>query len=194
MRSSLNIARSLAAVAAALITGIAAPATAGPDFVTDDRARPLAASDVRGVTEPTDELLFALDDAALDSIAVLQLAAVVRWLDGRPDDRVVVEGRTDSSGPSEHNTALAIRRAEAVRNHLMGRGVDPDRIVLAVYGENGARQRPEAHDRRAVIYTTKAPIGELVATELDNQALEVVWTHLGTRLRETRGITPLAVR
>ena len=191
MRSSMHIAR-MAATAAVLLA--AAPAVAGPDFVTDDRVHPLAASDVRGVLEPTDDLLFALDDAALDATAMLQLAAVVRWLDGRPDDRVVVEGRADSSGPAGHNAELASQRADAVRNHLIGRGVDPDRIVVAVYGENGARRRPEAHDRRAVVYTTKAPIAELVSAELDNAALEVVWTHLGTRLRETRGITPLATR
>jgi len=189
MRSAVHI----ALAAAATVIGIA-PALAGPDFVADDRVHPLAASDVRSVLEPTDELLFALDDAVLDETAMLQLAAVVRWLDGRPDDRVVIEGRTDSSGPADHNAELAVRRADAVRNHLIGRGVDPDRIVVAVYGENGARRRPEAHDRRAVVYTTKAPIAELVSTELDNAAIEVVWTHLGTRLRETRGITPLATR
>lgn len=188
MRSALY-ARLLAAAAA---TFAAAPAVAGPDFIADDRAKPLSASDVRGVEEPSDEVLFALDDAALDSIATLQLAAVVRWLDGRPDDHVVIEGHADSSGTADHNLDLATRRAAAIRDHLMGRGVDSDRIILAVYGENRARTTPEAHDRRAVVYTTRAPLAQVVSAELDHDAVEVVWTSQGTRLRETRGITPVA--
>jgi hypothetical protein len=116
----------------------------------------------------------------------------VRWLDGRPDDHVVIEGHADSSGSADHNLVLATRRAEAIRDHLMGRGVDSDRIVLAVYGENRARPTPEAHDRRAVVYTTKAPLAQLVSAELDHDAVDVVWTSHGTRLRETRGITPVA--
>jgi hypothetical protein len=32
----------------------------------------------------------------------------------------------------------------------------------------------------------------VIAAELDHAPLEVVWTHRGTRLRETRGITPVA--
>lgn len=186
--------RTRAALVAAAVAAVAAPALAGPDFVADDRARPLSASEVRGVTDPSDEVLFRLDDTSLDDVAALQLAAVVRWLDGRPGDHVIVEGRADSSGPTDHNADLAMRRAEAVRNHLIGLGVDTDRIVLAVYGENGARPRAEPHDRRAVVYATRAPLGQVVSTELDNQALEVVWTDRGTRLRETRGITPLASR
>jgi len=192
MRSAYPAPRLVAAAAAALAAGVAAPAVAGPDFITDDRAMPLSTSGVRGVEEPTDELLFALDDAALDSIATLQLAAVVRWLDGRPDDHVVIEGHADSSGAPDHNRLLATRRAEAIRDHLMGRGVDSDRIVLAVYGENRARSVPEAHDRRAVVYTTTAPLAKLVSAELDHDAIEVVWTSGGNRLRETRGITPVA--
>jgi outer membrane protein OmpA-like peptidoglycan-associated protein len=148
-------------IAVAATTAVLAgtvPALAGPDFVADDRVHPLAASDVRGVLDPTDELLFALDDAALDATAMLQLAAVVRWLDGRPDDRVVIEGRADSSGPADHNAELAGQRAEAVRNHLIGRGVDPDRIVIAVYGENGPRRATDREDRRVTARAATTPI------------------------------------
>lgn len=181
------------ATAAALVAvGGAAPALAGPDFVASDRFGSLAASDARRLQAPSDEILFALDDAALDPIAASQLAAVVRWLDGRPGDRLVVEGRADSSGTPDHNAELAARRAQAVRNALIARGVAPDRIVIAVYGENGARRRPDAHDRRAVIYATTAPLPKVISAELDQVPLEVVWTDRGTRLRETRGITPVA--
>lgn len=53
-------ARTLAAVAALF----AAPAAlAGPDFVTADRSKPLAASDARSEQPPLDDILFELDSA-----------------------------------------------------------------------------------------------------------------------------------
>lgn len=191
---TVRLAGNFARITAALLAGVAAPAAAlaGPDFVADDRRGQLAASDARDRHEPADEILFAVDDAALDSIGELQLSAVVRWLDGRPDDHIVVEGHADSSGPPDHNAWLATRRAEVVRDRLAARGVDRDRIVIAVHGENGARPRPVAHDRRVVFYASRLPLSQLVSIELDHQAIEVMWTQRGTRLRETRGITPVA--
>ncbi|HMG19882.1 MAG TPA: OmpA family protein [Kofleriaceae bacterium] len=194
MSSPSTVIRSALALAAGLagLAGLSAPALAGPDFVADDRAASLAASDARRIHEPADEILFALDDAELDSIGETQLDSLVRWLGARPDDHVVVEGHADSSGGAEYNAALAARRAEGVRAQLVGRGVEPDRILVAVYGENRARARPVAHDRRVTMYASRAPIAHLVSIELDHDALEVVWTRGATRLRETRGITPVA--
>lgn len=182
------IATALAAVTAAA----AAPALAGPDFVAGDRRNPLAASDAHATQEPSDEILFDLDSAVLDSVALAALPGVPRWLEGRPDDRVVVEGHADTTGGQDHNAALAMLRAEAVRDRLVAAGIDADRIVLVVYGENGSHARPDAHDRRVVMYTSARPLPELISTELDRSALEVVWTRGGARLRETRGITPVA--
>ena len=41
---------------------------------------------------------------------------------------VVVQGHTDSQGSEEHNQALSDRRAGAVRNFLVGRGIDGYRL------------------------------------------------------------------
>jgi hypothetical protein len=170
----------------------AAPALAGPDFVTPDRAAPLAASDGRSVQEPTEDIVFPLEGAEPDPTALEQIAAVVRWLDVHPGYRVVLEGHTDSSGDTSYNAALGTRRAIRVANALIDHGVASDRVVIAVYGENGARRRPDPLDRRVVMFATATPLAKLVSAELDRNALEVTWTHLGTRLTETRGITPVA--
>jgi outer membrane protein OmpA-like peptidoglycan-associated protein len=182
----------IARAALAIAVTSAAPAVAGPDFVTADRAAPLAASDARSVQEPMDDIVFPLDVAAPSATALDQVAAVVRWLGVHPGYRVVVEGHTDSSGAANYNAALGTRRAVLVANRLIDSGVDPDRVVIAVYGENGARRRPDSLDRRVVMFATAAPLSQLISAELDRNALEVTWTHLGTRLSETRGITPIA--
>lgn len=179
------------AVVAALTAGTVAPALAGPDFTTDDRIGRLAASDARTAQQPSDEILFGRDAAVLDDHALQLLAAVRRWLAANPDDHLVIEGHADRTGSDDHNADLAARRAQIVRDHLTASGVAADRIVIAVYGENGAHRRPDPHDRRAVIFASAAPVAQLVSRELDRAAREVAWTHRGTGLRETRGITPM---
>jgi len=49
---------------------------------------------------------------------------------------VVVEGYTDSTGSSSSNMALSSRRAEAVRDYLVERGVPADRISARGKGES----------------------------------------------------------
>jgi len=175
-----------------MVSVLAADAVAGPDFVSGERAAPLAASDARSEQEPMEDLVFARDSAAFLPAAQTQLAVVATWLDFHPGHRLVVEGRADSSGTAEYNEALATRRIEVVRRELLARGVASDRIVLAVYGENGARRRPDPLDRRVVMFASAAPLGQLVSAELDHDAIALVWTRDGAQYRETRGITPVA--
>jgi len=178
------------AVSAALLC--AGTAIAGPDFVAPDRMHPLAASDGRAELQPMDDVVFAYDSAALVPAAQAQIASAANWLRRHPDHRLIVEGRADSSGPAPYNQDLAGHRAVMVRNHLIGSGIAPDRIVLAVYGENAARPRPDPLDRRVVMFASTAPLAQVVSAELDRHAIEMVWTRNGTRFRETRGITPIA--
>ncbi|TMQ21694.1 MAG: hypothetical protein E6J90_13655 [Deltaproteobacteria bacterium] len=116
-RLAMSVTHSLARAAlVTAITGAAAPALAGPDFVADDRANPLAASDARSELEPMEDIVFPLDTATPGSTALDQIAAVVRWLDVHPGYRVVVEGHTDSTGAASYNAALGTRRAVLVAN------------------------------------------------------------------------------
>jgi outer membrane protein OmpA-like peptidoglycan-associated protein len=47
-----------------------------------------------------------------------------------------VEGFTDSVGSEEFNQVLSERRADAVREALLARGVDPSRIAVHGFGES----------------------------------------------------------
>lgn len=169
-----------------------APALAGPDFTTPDRSRPFAVQDVRGAQLPAEEIEFRYDSHGLLPAAQQQLAAVATWMNHHPDVRLVLEGHADSAGPAPYNEGLATRRVELARNHLVALGVDSDRIVLAVYGENRARRDPSRRDRRVVMFASSAPMGRLVAAELRADAIEVSWTRAGSVYRQTSGITPVA--
>lgn len=67
------------------------------------------------------------DRAELD-----QIAARLR---GVEIESIVIEGHTDSVGGTQFNQALSLRRAEAVKAYLVGKGVDPSRIQTVGFGE-----------------------------------------------------------
>jgi len=184
-----KIAMTLAAVLAAPLAGVA---HAGPDFVTSDRARPHAASDAHQEEQPQDDVVFDYDSAALSDTARIQLQSVAKWLYIHPQARIVLEGHADATGARPHNATLASRRATATREHLTSIGVDPDRIVIALYGENRARVPADRFDRRVKMFATTLPLGQLVTAELDRNAIEVSWTRNNSVYRESRGITPVA--
>jgi outer membrane protein OmpA-like peptidoglycan-associated protein len=80
------------------------------------------------------QVLFANDQAQLLPASQAALDNVATALKQVPADspRVVVEGHTDAVGNRSHNLDLARRRAEAVRDFLVARGVN--RALFTVQG------------------------------------------------------------
>src|SRR5258708_26891851 len=70
-------------------------------------------------------LLFSSDSAVLKPAAVDQIAKLGDILAKYPDDRIRIQGHTDSTGALAHNEELSLRRAQAVRDVLESRGVIP---------------------------------------------------------------------
>jgi OmpA-OmpF porin, OOP family len=50
--------------------------------------------------------------------------------------RVLVAGHADRSGPSDYKFGLSQRRADNVRQYLVGRGVPESAIAVEAHGEN----------------------------------------------------------
>jgi outer membrane protein OmpA-like peptidoglycan-associated protein len=51
-----------------------------------------------------------------------------------PNSKIVVEGFTDSQGTTPYNQELSQRRAQAVRDYLVTRGIASDRVTSQGYG------------------------------------------------------------
>jgi outer membrane protein OmpA-like peptidoglycan-associated protein len=76
-----------------------------------------------------------------------------------------VDAHTDSKGSEEYNIKLSKRRAEAVVNYLVKKGIDPVRITREAFGKslpavddmpNGVYDPAAAQqNRRALIHITK---------------------------------------
>jgi len=79
-------------------------------------------------------LLFSSDSAVLQPAAVEQLAQLGDILARYPEDRIVIQGHTDSTGSAAHDEELSLRRAEAVRDVLASRGVNPRQMLVEGVG------------------------------------------------------------
>lgn len=126
--------------------------------VTTPAALPAPPSGAAGGKDvPVAVALFAFDSAAIDEAAGREVAAAVEEAARLPEATVVVVGHTDRKGSDAYNLNLSLRRAEAVRDALVARGVAADRIDTIGRGEwdpavPTADEVAEPANRRAEIF------------------------------------------
>ncbi len=82
-----------------------------------------------------DRVYFDFDSYAVRPDAQPVLGAQAAWLNRYPSVRVRIEGNCDERGTREYNLALGARRANAVRDFLVSRGVSTARIATLSYGK-----------------------------------------------------------
>ena len=102
-----------------------------------------------------DRVLFAVDQSTLGSEAQVTLDGQANWLTTNRDFTAVIEGHADEQGTREYNLALGARRANAVQEYLIGRGVSPNRLRVVSYGKERpieicSNEACYAKNRRAV--------------------------------------------
>lgn len=82
-----------------------------------------------------DRIYFATDRWDISDEAKAYLDRQAQWLNTYRGVQIMVSGNCDERGTREYNLALGARRAESVKNYLVGRGVDPGRIATVSYGK-----------------------------------------------------------
>ncbi|HTI44347.1 MAG TPA: OmpA family protein [Vicinamibacterales bacterium] len=87
-----------------------------------------------------EDVYFDFDRSTLKPEAIAILDRAVMTLQMNPMLTVTIEGHTDSVGTAEYNLSLGERRANAVRDYLINRGVAMNRMRTVSYGE----ERPVA--------------------------------------------------
>lgn len=101
------------------------------------------------------------------------LLMVANQLECTPNQTIILDAYADPVGSNDYNARLAMRRAEAVRDHLVELGIDNDRIMLGIFGEQGTRRPTHDQDRRVEIRTSDEPVATLRAKR-ENTAVAVV--------------------
>lgn len=106
-------------------------------------ADPYGAGAVTGGTLPgsniSDRVLFAVDQTTLSPQAMGILDQQIGWLQANPG-AVEIEGHADERGTEQYNIQLGARRAAAVRDYMVSRGIPDGRISTNTFG----RARPVA--------------------------------------------------
>ncbi len=87
-----------------------------------------------------DRVLFVVDQSTLTDVGRATLDGQAQWLLTNASYLAVIEGHADEQGTREYNVALGARRANAVREYLISRGVPAGRLRTISYG----KERPVA--------------------------------------------------
>lgn len=82
-----------------------------------------------------DRIFFDTDSSSIRADAGQTLDRQAQWLARYPNYSITVEGHADERGTREYNFALGARRAQAVMDFLVGKGVLPSRIATISYGK-----------------------------------------------------------
>ncbi len=77
-----------------------------------------------------------------NSIDILQADEVTEFLDRfstflkSNTEKIVIEGNTDNAGTKDHNKSLGLQRANAIKQMLVDRGVDKNRLTVVSNGDS----------------------------------------------------------
>jgi outer membrane protein OmpA-like peptidoglycan-associated protein len=109
-------------------------------------------------------LLFPTGQSELTPIARQNLDRVADAIAQQPSNTPVsVEGYTDAQGSTEQNQRLSQKRAQAVADHLISRGVDKQRVSVAGRGEAAPVADNDTVDGRANNRRVEIVLGSGVA-------------------------------
>ncbi|MEM1351485.1 MAG: peptidoglycan-associated lipoprotein Pal [Pseudomonadota bacterium] len=82
-----------------------------------------------------DRVLFAVDQSSITPEGQVTLDGQAQWLLTNTDFTAVIEGHADEQGTREYNVALGARRANAVKEYLVSRGIAGNRLQTVSFGK-----------------------------------------------------------
>lgn len=89
----------------------------------------------RGLVLTLGDVLFETGKANLLPGAQRAIDKLYEFLEDNPERKVLIEGHTDNIGSATYNLDLSLRRAQAVKDVLIQKGIDENRILSKGYGE-----------------------------------------------------------
>ncbi|CAA7625650.1 peptidoglycan-associated lipoprotein Pal [Magnetospirillum sp. UT-4] len=139
-------------------TGAKAGAGAAPPVAAKPSIVPGSEQDF--IANVGDRVFFDYDKSALRTDAKATLDKQVAWLKKYPTYKMTIEGHADERGTREYNLALGERRANSVKEYMVGAGLPKDRIKTISYGKErpvalGSNEAAWSQNRRGVTVLSK---------------------------------------
>jgi peptidoglycan-associated lipoprotein len=111
-------------------------------------------SDAEKLAQVGNTVYFGFDSSELAGEAQATLDRQAAFLNVNPTMVVIIEGHADERGTREYHLALGDRRAVAVRDYLLAKGLNAARVRTVSYGKerpavSGSNEEAWAKNRRA---------------------------------------------
>jgi peptidoglycan-associated lipoprotein len=107
-----------------------------------------------------DTIYFAFDSSTIPGAERAKLAAVADWLKANPNRQLFLAGHADKRGTPAYNMALGERRAEAVREYLVGLGIPAASLFTNSYGAD--RPAVQGDTEEAFAKNRRVQVGVIV--------------------------------
>ena len=88
------------------------------------------------------EILFDFDSSKVEEGVKESLNTLGKALAENKDIKLKIDGHTDYIGTEQYNLNLSLKRANSIKNYLIGRGVSANNISIEGYG----KQNPVANN------------------------------------------------
>lgn len=145
-----------------------------PGYAEDEGpASPVAYSD----TVKIYNIYFDFDKSEIKSQYKQNLDQLVEYMKNNPGAEIEVGGHTDFVGSDEYNFMLSYRRASAVRDYLVNKGVKNDKVKTEKYGEKDPIANNNSNTERK--YNRRVQFK--VLTQGSDQYLQVVEENFGKK-------------
>ena len=135
------MAASMAAIVVSGLAGCASSPLEGPGV----HARPTD----QGLQLTFGPTFFDYKTADLGADSEREVELIARLLRQKPNRPVVIEGHADDIGSEAYNLDLSLARAEAVRQALIDKGIDGERLDVLAMGETLPAAYNSTEDGRA---------------------------------------------
>jgi peptidoglycan-associated lipoprotein len=121
---------------------------------TSDSTTATQMSDAEKLSQVGNTVYFGFDSSELAGETQATLDRQAAFLNVNPTMVVIIEGHADERGTREYNLALGDRRAVAVRDYLLAKGLNAARVRTVSYGKerpvvSGSNEESWAKNRRA---------------------------------------------
>ena len=86
-------------------------------------------------SEVGDTVLFKVNQSVIEPDSREVLNSQAKWIKENSIGSITIEGHADEQGTREYNLALGARRATAVRNYLVSKGISESKLSVVTYGK-----------------------------------------------------------
>lgn len=144
----------------------APPPIVEPPPPVTEQVKPPAPEPVAQMAKNFERVFFEFESAALNAEGKAALDENASIMQAYPDIKLEVQGHADERGTTEFNLALGQKRADAVVQYMLARGISSSRVKSVSYGEerpldNQSTERAYAQNRRAefiITWSGEAPV------------------------------------